>query len=212
MEPVFFLTHNQLGVNKDIKVLKAEEYATFFDAQDIIQGAQERAAIIVAEAEEEYRRMQRKGYESGLEEGRIAMADKMIEQVAASVDYFASIEKTMVDVVTTAIEKIIGAIDDGERIAAVVHRALQYVRNQKKVLVRIAPEDVSFVQEKLNDIIRAYPGITFLDVLPDAKLTRGDCILESEVGVVNASISKQVETIKNAFIKHLQKKSSHTAV
>lgn len=210
MDPIFFLTHNQIGVSPDIKILKAHEYAMFFEGHTLIEEAKARAKQIIALAEEEYKVMQQRGFEAGLEDGKKELASKMIEQVAAGVDYFASIENTMVDIVTTAIEKIIGKMGDKERINAIVHKALNYVRQQKKVLIRLSPEDVPFVQENLNDIIRTYPGISFLDITPDTRLARGDCILESDIGVINASISSQIEAIRSAFIKHLTHRTSHT--
>ncbi|MDE7469765.1 MAG: HrpE/YscL family type III secretion apparatus protein [Desulfovibrionaceae bacterium] len=210
MDPIFFLTHNQIGVSSDVKILKAEDYARFFESRSIMEDAKRRAQQIIEMAQEEYKIMQQRGFEAGLEDGKKELAAKMIEQIAAGVDYFASIESTMVDIVTTAIEKIIGKMEDKDRINAIVHKALNYVRQQKKVLIRLSPEDLPFVQENLNEIVRTYPGISFLDITPDTHLARGDCILESDIGIINASINSQIEAIRTAFIKHLSNKTSNT--
>ena len=39
----------------------------------------------------------------------------------------------------------------------------------------------------------------FLDVVPDASLERGACLLESELGVVDASLETQLKALENAL-------------
>ena len=39
----------------------------------------------------------------------------------------------------------------------------------------------------------------FLDVVPDARLERGACLLESELGVVDASLETQLKALENAL-------------
>ena len=39
----------------------------------------------------------------------------------------------------------------------------------------------------------------FLDVVPDARLERGSCLLESELGVVDASLETQLKALENAL-------------
>ncbi|MGL4722510.1 MAG: HrpE/YscL family type III secretion apparatus protein [Desulfovibrionaceae bacterium] len=211
MDRMFFLTHSQIGIAAGVKVIKAKEYATFLNGVETLHKAKEEGYGIIKQAEEEYERMRELGYRAGIDEGKMEMAERIMEQITSSVDYFADVENTVVDVVIAAITKIIGEMDDKERVSAIVHRSLSYVRNQKKVLVRLSPEDVPYIQENLNDIIRNYPGINFLDVAPDPKLARGDCILESEMGIVNAGLNTQIEAIKRSFSKRLQKKNPPAA-
>jgi type III secretion protein L len=42
-------------------------------------------------------------------------------------------------------------------------------------------------------------GSAFLTVLADARLSRNSCILESELGVVDASLETQLKALENAF-------------
>ncbi|MBQ9105766.1 MAG: type III secretion system stator protein SctL, partial [Mailhella sp.] len=109
------------------------------------------------------------------------------------------IESTLVSVVTQAIRKIIGDMDDKERIVSIVRNALGVVRGQQKVTVRVAPADEPAVSEALAAMTSAASGSAFLTVVADARLERDSCILESELGVVDASLSTQLRALENAF-------------
>jgi len=43
-------------------------------------------------------------------------------------------------------------------------------------------------------------GATFLDVTADPRMKSGDCILECELGVVDASLETQLKAIEHALL------------
>lgn len=51
----------------------------------------------------------------------------------------------------------------------------------------------------MNQLLAAYPGVGYLDLLPDARLAPGACILESEIGMVEASLEDQLCALRAAF-------------
>ena len=123
-----------------------------------------------------------------------------METAVQPVEYIENIEETMVRVVASAVRKIIGDLDDRERIVRVVRAALVSVRSQQKVLIRVCPADEAAVREALAAMITAAPGgVSFLDVAADPRMKPGDCILESELGVVDAGVETQLKAIENAL-------------
>ena len=59
------------------------------------------------------------------------------------------------------------------------------------------------VRSRINDILAAYPGVGYLDLLADGRLEHGACILESEIGMVEASLEGQIEALRGAFQRTL---------
>ena len=52
----------------------------------------------------------------------------------------------------------------------------------------------------LASMLASVPGsASFLDVVPDARLERGACLLESELGVVDASLETQLKALEGAL-------------
>ncbi len=198
---------NDLTITPESKIVPAEEYQAYVDAQGIIAAARQQAEQIIADAQQEFAAQKKQGYEDGLTEGRMEMAEKMVDSVASSVDYFSELEGQIVDLVVKALKKIIGEMGDRERIVSIVKHALAVARNQSKVTVRACPADVEAIQEQLDEIMRPYPAVSFIDVVSDSRLSPGGCILETDVGVVDASIDVQLQAIEKSLAKSLSGES-----
>ena len=194
---------NDNSLAADGKIVPGEQYQAYLDAQGIIAAAQAQAKQIVADAEREYEAQKQQGFEDGMTEGRMEMAEKMVDSVAKSVDYFSDLEDRMVELVVKALKKVVGEMDARERIVAVVRHALAVARNQAKITIRACPAEVEVLQERLADIMRPYPAINFIDIVPDSRLTEGGCILETDIGVVDASIDVQLQAIERSLAKSL---------
>ncbi len=196
---------NRDGVSPVGRVLRAADVAVLLEANAVLDAARARAEEMNRQAEAAYEARREEGYRDGQEEGRLEHAEKVLETVLSSVDYLSSLENTLVDVVTSSIRKVIGELDASELIVRVVRNALTTVRNQQRVTIRVAPADEKAVSEALAAMIQTAPGgVGFLDVRADARLERGSCLLESELGVVDASLETQLKALENAFRAKIQ--------
>ena len=188
MGSVFRLTGDTVTPSAGTRVLKASEAAVLLEANAVLDAARGVWPTWSVQAGEAYERRREEGYRDGVEEGRLEHAEKVMETVLSSVEYIEGIEATLVNVVAVAVRKVIGEIDENERIVRIVRNALVTVRNQQHVTIRVAPADEKAVREGLASMLASVPGgASFLDVVPDARLERGACLLESELGVVDAS-------------------------
>ena len=199
MASLFQLTHNSLSVATGQKVIKAKELQKFIEAQNILDEAKQRAALIIENAEKEYQIRKEQGYVDGQNEGKLEHAEKIMETVLSSLAFIEKIESTVVEVVTESIQKVIGELDENERIVRIVRTALQNVRNQQQILIRVSPHDEKIVREALAPMLQHGQSSHFLDVIADSKLTPDSCILETELGVIDASLSTQLKALENAF-------------
>ena len=193
MGSLFRLTGDTVTPSAGTRVLKASEAAVLLEANAVLDAARERVADMERKAGEAYERRREEGYRDGVEEGRLEHAEKVMETVLSSVEYIEGIEATLVNVVAVAVRKVIGEIDENERIVRIVRNALVTVRNQQHA-------DEKAVREGLASMLASVPGgASFLDVVPDARLERGACLLESELGVVDASLETQLKALENAL-------------
>ncbi|MDK2123496.1 HrpE/YscL family type III secretion apparatus protein [Parachitinimonas caeni] len=181
------------------KIIKAADYQAWLDAEALIAAARREAEAIIAEAKAAYEAECRRGHEDGLEEARMDSAERMIETVSRTVDYFARVESKMVDLVLESVKKIVTDFDDRDRVTIVVKNALSVVRNQKHMTLRVVPEHVDTLKQRMHELLVDYPGIGYVDIVADGRLSADACILESDIGLVEASMSGQIEALGNAF-------------
>ena len=190
-------------VDPAARVLRGAELAAWADAEQLLAQARARADEIIGGAQAAFEAERQRGYEEGREAALLDQAEKMIETVGRTVEYFAGVENEMVELVMSAVRKVVDGFDDREKVMVVVRNALAVVRNQKQMTLRLNPAEVDTVREQINDLLAAYPGVGYLDILADGRLARGACILESEIGMVEASLEGQIQALRQAFQRTL---------
>jgi type III secretion protein L len=186
-----------------VKVLPREAVQQWRQAEDVVAAAHQQALQTAADAAEAFAAEQERGYADGQEQARLEQAEKMIENVSRTIDYFARVESQMVDLVMQSVQKIVSDYDDEARVLATVKNALSVVRNQKQMTLRLHPQQVEMVKRRVNDLLAAYPGVGYLDIVADHRLKADACILESEIGLVEASLEGQLNALRSAFEKIL---------
>ncbi len=200
-----YLKDGRFSPSPETRVIRAREYADIVAAEDLVARARAEAERILREAAETYEAEKQRGYQEGLAEGKMEMAMTMLDSLTAGVDYLAGIESTMVELVMSAVGKIIDGFSDEERVLGIIRKSLAYVRSQKRVTLRVCPEDGDIVTANLASLESLYAGIDLIDVVPDPRMQPGDCILESEMGLINAGLATQLEGIRRAFARKLQR-------
>jgi type III secretion protein L len=185
-------------------VLRAADYAALVDAQSVIARAEAEAARIREQALEEYSREKARGHREGLEQGKAEMAEQVVATLGQSTLYFSKIEDALVDVVIKAVRRVIGEFDDRERAARIVRQALELLRNQSQVRVKVAPARLDQLKAEVDALLASFPRIQLLDVQGDARLPADGCILETEFGVIDATVETQLRAIEKALIKAIR--------
>ena len=86
-----------------------------------------------------------------------------------------------------------------------MQNALQQFHSHKRKIIKVAPADEWKVKESLQLMLKTAPsGLNFLDVLPDPRMKSGDCVLVSEMGVIDASLETQLKAIENSLEKRIK--------
>ena len=204
MGTLFRLNTDSIHPAPGTRLIKAGEYRQLVEANALLDAARAKASDMERQALEAYEQKKAEGYQDGLEEGKLEHAEKMMETILSSVEFIEGIESTLVSVVTQSVRKIVGDLDDRERIVRIVRNALNVVRGQQKVTVRVAPADEAAVLEAMAAMTAGSSGTSFLTVMADPRLEHDSCILESELGVVDASLQTQLKALENAFQSKIQ--------
>lgn len=195
--------HHVVSLAPGTVLVRAHELAALRTAEQIVADAQAQAEAILIEAKAAFEAERQRGFEEGQEEARLEQAEQMIANVSRTVDYFAKVEGRMVDLVMQAVQRIVSDFSDDERVMTTVRNVLAVVRNQKQMTLRLNPQQVEMVKSRVNELLAAYPGVGYLDIIADHRLQADACILESEIGLVEASMEGQLTALRNAFQKVL---------
>lgn len=183
----------------DAKVIRAEDAWAYKTAKEAVAAGNARRDEIVSAALAAFEAEQRRGYVDGREVAKLEQSGNMLEIISQTVDYFAKVEAQMVDLVMEAVRRITSDFEDRQKVAKVVKNSLSMVRNQRQILVKVHPEQVDEIRGQIECFKKAFPGIEQIEVLPENLVARDACIIESDIGRVEASMSGQIEALRSTF-------------
>lgn len=175
------------------------------DAARIVAEARRTAAEIAERTAREAVELRREALEAGREQA----SGEFTETLAATFEKrdrtLREIEPDVLRLSIKIAEKIVGRElqTDRKAIADMVATALRNVRQQERLIVRVNPNDFPIVEEfkaSLNQAGRA----TFLDFEPDPKIATGGCIIESEVGTVDARLETQLKILERSLLRQAE--------
>jgi type III secretion protein L len=182
-----------------VQVVRRADWLVWTESQALLVAAREQAERMAVEARDAFEAERRRGYEEGVQAARLEQSQDMIERVAHTAAFYGRVEQRMVDVAMTAVRHIVGGFDDRERVAAVVKGVLEVVRNQKHVILRVAPARVDEMRAGVDAMRADFPGIGFIDVVGEAQLAEDACVAESDLGIVESSVEGQLGVLGRAL-------------
>ncbi len=203
---MFCLKKNDFELSMPTRLVKAEDAATVCRVEEVLAAAEAEAARIRQAAQEAFEEERRRGYEKGLDDGKAAIVERKLELLNESIAYMESVEGKMVDVVMKALQTCVMEIGDRELVVQIVRKVMNaVVRNQRHIVLKVAPEMVPVVKERMTEILADYPALDDIDVLEDARLKGVSCLIETEAGIADASLDVQLAAIESSLRKHFSK-------
>lgn len=199
MDAPFLLIADDLRVAPGRRVLKAPEYAALVDAHGLLDAARRAAEASAERAQHEVQAERERGFREGADEARREAAATLTRIAAGAAATLARIEPLIVEAVMTALR---GVLDDASAAVfydAALRKVARFVRDQRFLTLRVAPDDESAARERLDALQAAGVFVGFVDLETDPALASRSAVLRSESGTVDASLSLQLEGMAAAL-------------
>jgi len=186
----------------DRRVVEAREQASAIieEANLVAEKIRKEAEEILDAAKKKFEEEKMRGYHEGREEGLASVTSHLAAFERVKDEFYRKIEGDILRLVMTISEKVIGTIvsEHAEAVRSIVKNAIDASLGDR-ILVRLNPEDykvmVSEGYRYSDDFDRA-KRIVFKE---DESISRGGCIVETEIGTIDARLETQLEAIKKAL-------------
>ncbi len=171
------------------------------EAQIILEDAKKEAERIKNEA---YAEASKKGYGDGLlkNQKEINQLKTDYEEKARRLkkeyeEMAASLEPEMADITARLVEKLTGVVieDREEVILYLIDKTLKNLDKCNEYTVRVSKEDFEFVSMRKNLLLGAIGREVPLYIVEDANLTKNQCMIETELKVINCSLDVQLNNL-----------------
>ena len=168
------------------------------DDRNLVSRAQEEAENIKKSAFDE-------GYRIGLEK-----AQSDIERFKTNLGQFLSAPKEVfeyiapdileisIDIAKKIIKKEVES--DPQVLIETIMDVLKTVsKNEPKINIRVRPQNAQFIKDTLPTVTYQYGIDAKINIIADPSVEEGGCVLQTNNGIVDASIDTQIEIIKKAL-------------
>jgi type III secretion protein L len=197
---------NDLEVVSSGRLVKAADVAAVKTADEIIAAAEAEAARLKAQAVQAYEDEKRRGFEEGLQKGLKKVIEDKLDFVYESAAHMESLEGKLADIVIKALYKCVSQIGDKTLVIEIIRKIMKaVVRNQRQIVLKVAPDMVETVNLRLNEILADFPVLERVEVVEDARLKGSAAIIETEAGIADASVETQLAAIEKSIRKHFSK-------
>ncbi|SHO49878.1 FliH/SctL family protein [Anaerocolumna xylanovorans] len=181
--------------------------------EDMISKAEEEAALIRKIAEEEskancrrlYDDSTRKGYDDGFKKGmeealkRKEEYEKLERELKKEYEEkTAALEPEFAGIMTALIEKVTGIAVEGKKgvITHLIHRAILHGDNSRFYHIKVSKEDYEEVTAYRPSLVEILNETIELDIAMDKNLSKNQCIIDTETGIVDCGLDTQLENLK----------------
>ncbi len=192
------------------RIIKCEDYAVIAQAEAIIANAKLKRQKMFEQAEAQIKLM-KEATQKEIEDNRLKSEEechkkmeqehlaKTFEQLDHGIQFFSNLNTTFVSALKSMFLKILGEIPPEERICSVVKNAIKLLPEGKYLTISVHPDQITLLQEKIKELCELKPNLERIEVIINKELNLDECTLETETGILDASVSIQLETVMNAI-------------
>ena len=160
------------------------------EAQQIINEARRTAQSIFDSARED-------GYQSGAAQWYNTLADAWKSRDC----YLAGNETALLKLAVRIAEKLIGEElrTAPDVVIGIVREALCSVRRAENLVIQAHPADAVLLNERISALRNPAGLAREIEIVADASLARGDCIVESDIGIIDARLDTQLKNLERVL-------------
>ena len=163
--------------------------------------------------EEAYVRGYTQGEKVGIESGKKIVEpilnnfqQALVELERIRKEIYVSAEKETVELSLAIARKIVGheVATNRNVVLNVVKEALGKLVDHEKIRVRISPSDLEFIlnsRDQFSNTVENADGIVFEE---DNAILSGGCVIETDLGSIDARVESQFQVLEDAFEAELQ--------
>jgi len=183
-------------------------------AHKIIAQAEAQAREVIERARSEIEKKKEEGYEEGLEVGKKEAEEKASGELSQALETLNQAVKERKKIIKDAESEILRlALKVAEQIIRsevslhrdvclnIVSEAIGRVSDREQIIIKANREDVDQLKKYKDQIGRLADGVKNLSILEDSNVEPGGCIIETNLGFVDARISTKIKAIEDAFSK-----------
>lgn len=188
-------------------VIPQQEFSTLLEAKDVLEKAKEDMELYLKKNKEKCKSLQASAKEAGFNEGLAQFNKQLVwlEQKMKIVEHEMS--QKVLSIALQAAKKIVSTElkTHPQTIVDIVKNTVKPVLESKEVVIFVSKDDHSLVEEQKEALKGMFGSIKTFSIEEKEDLESGGCIIQTETGIINASLENQWRVMESAFEEYMRK-------
>jgi len=185
------------------RVVPAAQADAVLEAEQILTEARRRAAEMLAGAREETEAIRAAARAAGMEAATEDIQDRLFAIAEASANAIARAEERIIEMGLQIARRIIGSFDEADIAARVAKKSVTLSANSSFVRLRVAPAVTDSLRERLESVLPPTMASVQIEVIGDDRVRGGGCIMETDAGLIDATVESQIAAIERGLRRSL---------
>jgi type III secretion protein L len=159
------------------------------EAGDIVRAAEQQADTVIEQA-------RARGHAQGVSQAQAQMARHLLDAQRQSREFLDASQQRIVALAVAIVERIAPALGEAPVVAALAEEALGAVQAEKYIRIRVPEAAAADTQAMLDRWRDEHPQVETVQVSVDPRLEPFTCVVESELGRIEAGLPAQLEAVR----------------
>lgn len=198
-----------LSISPHSKVIPKDVITTLISCQELLDRLKtqekEYRKTIIEECEKEKEAASVEGFKEGFKlfSEKLSILEEEVDRVKEV------LSKEMLPIALKAAKKVIGDhLQIGDQVFLdSIKKHLKAVKAHKKVTVWVSKEDFPFVEKEKSNLKQNFESLETFSVREKDDLKRGDCLIETDGGIINGRFEHVWAILEEAFKRILAKQT-----
>lgn len=166
-----------------------------------IVNAEDRAQARLRDAEAEAERLCEQARVRGAEAASEELAHELVRLARAHEQAVAALEPQLIEIALQAAKSLVRAELQArpEQVQAIVSPLLERLRRARRLRIRVHPDDRAALEPCMQALRERDPRPLELAIETDPQLSRGGCVVQSEIGTLDARVETQLAALARAL-------------
>ena len=178
------------------RLLPASEVGIALDAAALLEASRAEGERLRAEAARDAQRLREETLRTARAEFEAEAQDRLFAIAEAAVEQLARTEERIIALALTIARRVIGELPEAEVAERIARATLRRAAGSGAVRLRIAPAHAAVLRERLAALTEDGALRLEVTVVEDPQITDAGCILETDAGLLDATMDSQLAAIE----------------
>lgn len=199
---LFTLIHgDRILVAPKKKIIPAEELSTLQDAQEVLQHIKQDAEQFRMQVAKDSEQIKENAFKEGYENGFKQWAEHLVQFEKKLEDLHKEMQQAIIPIALKAAKKIVGREIElsEETIVDIVASNLKAVSQHKKITIYVNKKELDILEKNKTRLRDIFEHLESLSIRPREDIVPGGCVIETEIGIINAQMEHRWRVLEKAF-------------